>query len=280
METQQVFLVDAFADEPLGGVAVPVLPDRSVSRTQLRQVAREFGAPGAVAPGEEGLRYSADGTGTPVCAAVSGAVGCGESRGADSETQTLRCDDGTELSVTLEDDRTVQVSVDQSVTVADIAPDAVAEALSVPASAVTDVDVPVGYAEGFGGTLLVPLMFLEHLGDSNCDARSLDTLPGERLFAFTFDTLAPETDVHARLFDADGRERAASGLGASGCATFLAAQGAVADDWIRVESGRFCDRPATLDAMCSDGTIAGSALISLEGTVAVPADGDDDIVEL
>ena len=280
METTQVRLVDAFADEPLGGVAVPVLPDRSLSGDQLSRVAREFGAPGAVAPDEGGLRYSADGTASPVCAAVAGSVGLAEDDHLDGQPQTLACADGTELSVALDADRTVEVSVSQSVEPADVGATALAEALAVPDAAIAEVSVPVGYAEGFGGTVLAPLMFLEHLGNISCDRSSLETLPGQRVFAFTFDTLTPDTDVHARIFDTDGRELAASGAGASGCATFLAAHGAVDDEWIRVESGRFCDRPATLDVVCSDGMVAGRGLLSLDGTVSVRPDDDDDIVTL
>jgi len=49
METRQVLLADAFADEPLGGLAVAVVPDGDgLSGERLRRIAAEFGAAGAL----------------------------------------------------------------------------------------------------------------------------------------------------------------------------------------------------------------------------------------
>lgn len=309
METRRVLAVDAFADEPLGGVGVPVLPEATLTADQLRAVAGEFGAPGAVTVDEEDLVVAGRGTSAPVCAGVGGIIACREHGEFESGTKTVRVEGGADCSVTLDEDRRVTATLEQETEPADLSPERVARGLGIPVSAITDVSVPIGYATGWGGTLLVPVAFLETLGglfdgaeatngvgrdegrgdgDEEPGRNRLSDLPGERVVVYTFDTVDPAADVHARVFGAadtdwaTGREWATSGVGASGCGQFLAREGAYEDEteWIRVESGRYCDRPATLDVDLSDGSVGGRGLVALDGHVVVPAGGDDDIVEL
>ncbi len=207
METRDLLVVDAFADELLSGVRVALLPDgSSLTDRQLRAIAGEVGAPAAVAYRDGMMRHVPRiGHGTPVAAAVAGCVGL-------AERDAL--------------DRLGSVSP---------APGAVADLLG----------------------------------------------EDDRLFAFTFDTLTAETDVHARVFEPDDKgELAASGVGAAGCARFLATRDAFdgEQDTIRVESGQFLDRPATLEATLDTGAVSGRGLLSLAGTVNVPPDDEDDIV--
>lgn len=283
MKTRSVLSVDAFAEEPLGGLGVPVVPDgSSMTDDQLRAVAGEFGARAVVAGRDDGLDHVARlGYGSPVAAAVAGAVGLASRDALEPGTHVVS-GPGGDRQVELGPDRTVTVGVEQSVEPVDRADDAVAAALGVPVPAVADIDLPVGRADGAGGSLLVPVTFLEHIGSMTPDGGSLATLLDghARVVAYTFDTLAADVDVHARVFGAGGGERATSGVGVAGCAQFLGAQAAYdgAASFVRVASGRFCDRPARLDAELDTGRVSGRALVSLDGTVTVPETGDDDIV--
>ena len=282
METREVRVVDAFADEPLGGVAVPVVPgENSLTDRQLRAVAREFGSPGVVTQRNDELRYVTDGMATPVCAAVAGCVGLAGDGTIEPGTHTLRTDRGT-YTAELETGRRVVVDVPCATEPAAVEPSEVATALGLPTEAIADVDLPVGWTDAVGGSLLVPLVFFEQLGELSPDPATLAKLPGSRAFAFTFDTLTPEADVHARAFDADGREWATSGVGVAACARFLGTRGAFDDatEWLRFESGRFVDRPATLDGTLDDGRVAGRGLVTLDGTVSIPSDDSGEIVEL
>lgn len=284
METRDLLVVDAFADELLSGVRVALLPDgSSLTDQQLRAIAGEVGAPAAVAYRDEGMRYvPRAGQSAPVAAAVAGCVGLAERGVLDPGTHALAHPDGESSTVELDADRTAAVETGQSVETAAVDSATAADALDIPVAASTDLDLPVGYADGAGGSLLVPVAFLEGLGNVTPAPGAIADLLGdtERLVAFTFDTLSAETDVHTRVFDRDGGERAASGVGAAGCAQYLAAQSAFDGERssVRVESGRFCDRPATLDAALDSGTVSGRALLGLAGTVNLPSDGDDDII--
>jgi predicted PhzF superfamily epimerase YddE/YHI9 len=285
METRDLLVVDAFADELLSGVRVALLPDgSSLTDRQLRAIAGEVGAPAAVAYRDGMMRHVPRiGHGTPVAAAVAGCVGLTERDALDPGEHTLTRPGGDPITVELNSDRTATVDAGQSVKRADIDGATAAGALGLPTAAVTDIDLPVGRAEGAGGSLLVPVAFLDGLGSVSPAPGAVADLLGEddRLFAFTFDTLTAETDVHARVFEPDDKgELAASGVGAAGCARFLATRDAFdgEQDTIRVESGQFLDRPATLEATLDTGAVSGRGLLGLAGTVNVPPDDEDDIV--
>ncbi len=282
MERRELLVVDAFADEPLGGVGIPVLPDGSeLTDTQLRAVASEVGAPGLVTRRDDELRHvPRTDHGAPVAAAVAGAVGLHEQADLDPGTHTLTTAESVS-TVELGADRTVTVETDQSVGRADVDATTVAKALGLSTAAVSDLGLPVGTATGAGGSLLVPVTFLDALGGLSPSPGALaDLLDGRtRLVAFTFDTLAAESDIHLRVFESGG-ERAATGVGAAGCARYLATRDAYDGerDTVRVESGRFLGSPATLDAGLDSGRVTGRALLGVAGTVNLPADEDDDIV--
>jgi trans-2,3-dihydro-3-hydroxyanthranilate isomerase len=284
METRDLLVVDAFADELLSGVGIPVLPDgSSLTDGQVRAVAAEVGAPAGVTYRDGEMRHVPRvGHGTPVAAAVAGGVGLTQHGVLDPGTHTLAQSDGESRTVELDADRTAAVESEQTVETATVDSATVADTLDIPVAALTDLDLPVGYADGAGGSLLVPVAFLDGLGDVSPAPGAIADLLGDtaRLFAFTFDTLAAETDVHARVFDREGGERPASGVGAAGCARYLAAQSAFDGEKssIRVESGQFCDRPATLEAALDSGAVSGRALLGLAGTVNLPPDEDDDII--
>ena len=287
METRDLLVVDAFADELLAGVGIPLLPDgSSLTDRQVRAVADEVGAPAGVSYRDGELQHVPRvGHGAPVAAAVAGCVGLAERGELEPGTHTLADPNGGSSPVELAADRTATVEADQSVEPAGIDSATAADALGLPTEAVADVGLPVGRAGGAGGSLLVPVAFLDGIGDISPAPGAIANLLGddERLVAFSFDTLAAETDLHARVFEpATDGTLAASGVGAAGCAQYLADRDAFdgEESLLRVESGQFCDRPATLDVALESGAVSGRALLGLGGTVNVPPDDDDDIIVL
>lgn len=294
METKQVLLVDAFADEPMAGLPVTVVPG-DVSRRQLRAIAGELGTSGAVTLREGNLVYvDRDGSIAFVEAAVAGGVGLIEHASLEVGSHTIAVDsdgDGDEYRLEIGSDRAVRVDVPpQEVSDVEVAVDRIGNTLGIDSAALQDVgaDLPVGRIDAFGGTVLVPVNFLEHLGNVDPDEGGLDTLLEEtgatRLCAFTFDTLGRGTDLHVRVFDpvVDGLERPTAGVVAGGCGRYLSRHGAFDGERqrIRIECGHFLDRPATVETTTETRPrVGGTALTVLDGTLTVPEDGSDDIIE-
>jgi len=309
METRQVLLVDAFASEPLGGLAVAVVPDGDgLADTQLRRIAGEVGAAGAVTLRDGGLRYVArHGVDGFVAGAVAGGgalVERGHIDAGSHEMTVERASHGTrERTIetgSFPDERTVEVESDRSVAVplpdqpgepTTASTDDLAAALGIDVAAIDDVsaDLPAARIEACGGTLLTPVNFLQHLSHADPApgdlAALLDATDAARLCAFTFDTLNADTDLHARFFDpaAGGCERPASGVAVGACGAHLSRH-AVFDgdaDAVRVECGRFLDRPGTVrTTLAEKPRVSGTALTVLDGDLGLPPDDDDEILEL
>lgn len=299
MERRQVLLVDAFADEPLAGVPVVVAPDGEWTDSQLRSVAGELGTCGAVTTDEDRLQYAERaGFHAPASAAVAGCTGLLEQGVIEPGASTLTVEhhgETSEFDVSIGADREVTITVPtQQVEDVGVSTGEIATALGVDENALADVgaDLPPGRIGGFGGTLLVPVNFLQHLGSASPPTEALTRLFEEtetsRAFVFTFDTLAADTNVHARIFSESegisaGTERPASGVAAACCGAYLSHHAAFDADRerIRIESGHFLDRPATLSVtLTQTPQVSGHALITLDGQITVPQDDDDEIIEV
>ena len=306
METRQVVLADAFADEPLGGLPVAVVPDGdSLAGGRLRRIATEFGATGAVALRDGAMTYVArkegdrgDEADGAVAGAVAGGAALIERGHVDTGTHTMAVDgaapDGSapaELDLEIEQDRRVGVPLPEQPDQSTVPTADVAAVLGIDVAALDDVgaDLPAARTEGYGGTLLVPVNFLEHL--SRADPAADDLAPllaaveATRLCAFTFDTLGTETDLHARFFrpGVEECERPASGVAAGACGAHLSRHAVFDGDResIRIECGRFLDRPGTVvTTLDEQPRVGGSALTVLDGDLALPPDDDDGIIEV
>ncbi len=296
---QRVLVVDAFATEPLTGEPFVIIPEGSLSETQLQRIGKEFGANGTVSYRDETFHYT--GRSLPVGAAVAGAAGLREERILSTEDLQFATEEYPGIEqLSLTEDGSVEVRlVPQSVDQPQLTKDDVAAALGLPVETLRDVgaDLPFGRTMTHGGTLFVPVNFLEHLSQATPAPDGLQELCNaadvSRVMAFTFDTLSPESAVHARIFTSDsvaseptGRsevlERAAGGIAAGGCGAYLYTH-AVFDgeyDQVQVESGHFIDRPARLAVtLDTQPTVVGRGLTVLDGTVVVPDDDDDEIIE-
>lgn len=301
MDTRQVLLVDAFASEPLSGVPVAVLPDgEGVGSRQLRRVAGEFGTDGTVALSDGSLQCA--GTDGFVAGAVAGCVGLIERGHIDAGTHTMTVAGGDdqadedgwaagEREVEIDSDRTVRVPLpDQPGETNPATTDEIAGALGIDVASLDDVsaDLPAGLVEAHGGTLVTPVNFLEHLQRAEPVGSDLSSLLADvgatRLCAFTFDTLGVGTDLHARFFEATGRERPASGIAAGACGAHLSRNPVFDDDResVRIECGYLQERPGTVvTTLAEQPRVGGNALTVLDGDLTLPPDdSEDEIIEL
>lgn len=297
MNQREVRLVDAFADQPAAGRTVAVVSGDPPSPIQRAAIAGEFGTSGVVTAADGTVTYTdCDGSQAVISGAVAGYVALQASDAVDAGDHELSVDGPVSPSdpflVDLTSDGRVSVELGSlTAEEADVDAGQIAAALGIDPAALRDVgaDLPVGQVEAFGGTLLAPVNFLQHLTAAEVETGLLADLLDEqdlrRLCVFTFDTLDAETDVHARIFDpqARGDEHAASGVAAAACSAHLATQGVFDGDreQIRVESGHQQNRPATVTTTLSARPeVSGSALAVLSGTLALPEDEDDEIIEL
>jgi predicted PhzF superfamily epimerase YddE/YHI9 len=279
-----VLVVDAFATEPMAGRPVAVLPEADLTAGQYTAIAEELGAAGLLAAEPAGLRA----VGARADAAVAVAAGALVDEGRQAGETVVA--GHREMPVELAADGTVEVDLPSAESSeVEVGETEVADALGVDRAALADVgaDLPMARVGAGAGYLAVPVNFLEHLGTADPDrewvAGVLDTVDAEAVYAFSFDTLAPEADWHARVFTREG-EVAASARAAAALGGYVVRQGALDADreTVVAASGSHLGRPSrvTVDLTATEGTrIAGRALAVFDGTVTVPEREEDDIVE-
>lgn len=301
METTAAVLVDAFATEPTGGLPVAVLPDGAgLTDAQLHTVANEFAASVAV-PADDFERLRVVGPeGAPereTEAVVASLAHAHEEAMVDAGEYTIGTPAGTR-EVTVEESGRIWVDLATRANELgddlDVDEEQIAGALGVDVAALRDVggDLPPTRIEGNLDTLAVGVNFLEHLSSLSPDSGALTTLAEvasvDAVCAFTFDTLAAESTIHARTFlpEAAGDPRA-TGVEvpvtpqiAGTCVDHLVGRGTVENDSPTVEQGHFLDRPALVDVRLPAGQVGGRGVASLIGTATHPPAEEDDIIEV
>lgn len=301
METTAAVLVDAFATEPTGGLPVAVLPDGAgLTDGQLRTVATEFAASLAV-PADDFDRLRVvgpEGTEDQETAALVASLALAREEAiVDPGEYTIGTPAGTREVAVEESGR---VWVDLATRAKELGDDLDADeeqisgALGVDVAALRDVggDLPPTRLEGDIDTLAVGVNFLEHLGSLSPDTAALTTLAEvvdvDAICAFTFDTLAAESTIHARTFmpGAAGHPRA-TGVEVpvtpqivGTCVDHLVGRGTVENDSPTVEQGHFLDRPALVDVRLPAGQVGGRGVPSVTGTATHPPAQEDDIIEV
>jgi PhzF family phenazine biosynthesis protein len=304
METRRTLLVDAFADEPLAGNVAGVVPDAAgLSDDQLQRIAAEIGASETAflfdgGDADERLRYFTSVTEVDLCGhATIAAYGALFADGAiDAGDRTLRTNVG-DLDVTVDDDGTVWMGQSApSVEVIDadeLGADRLGDALGIDPAALRDVgaDLPVAVATTGLPWLVVPVNFLERLGEADPDPAAVETICAAHdavgIYAYTFDALDPESTLHGRAFaPAVGvAEDPVTGTASGAAGAYLREVGAFDGDFpdeLRFEQGHFIDRPGHVRVRVAGGEVrvGGGAVTSLDGDLRVPAaDRDDDIIE-
>jgi PhzF family phenazine biosynthesis protein len=120
--------------------------------------------------------------------------------------------------------------------------------------------------------------------DDGAVERLADEHDAVGVYAFTFDALDADSTLHARAFapGAGVPEDPVTGTASGACGSYLRRQGAVDPGELRFEQGHFVDRPGYVRVE-ADGIapprVGGDAVTALDGTITVPDDDSDEIIE-
>lgn len=295
MDTRDALVVDAFTVEPTAGTPVGVVLDGAdLAADQRAAVAAELGQPTTAfvseGPEEREIRVAGDGEiGRGIHVAVAAASALADRGRLDADAVAFDLGERS-VEVALEADGRRWVGVDEpDLREAEVSEAEAADALGVDPAAIRDVgaDLPLVRASLGRGRLLVPVNFLEHLSGARPDPEGVESVlsatDSDAIYAFTFDTLSADAEIHGLAVGADGAGHPADGEAAACAAAACRRYGAFDGDRsvVRVEEGDLGDRPARIAVRTDDGfAVGGRAMTSLDGTVAVPSAGsDDDIIE-
>ncbi|RDI71280.1 PhzF family phenazine biosynthesis protein [Halopelagius longus] len=297
MQTRRTLLVDAFADEPLSGNAAGVVPEGSdLTESQMRAVARElavsetaFLLPSGTA--DRRLRYFSPTQEVDLCghATIAAHAHLFEEGVLDAGDHTVETNVGV-LDIEIESDGTVWMTQDAPrVEPVEIEYDRLGAALGIDPEALRDIgqDASVAVASTGLPFLVVPVNFLEHLGNADPDFAAVEELAAEYdaagVYAFTFDVLDSDATIHARAF-APGigvPEDPATGTAAGACGAYLRHVSAFDEtpEEMVFEQGHFVDRPGRICVRAGERIrVGGRGVTALDGTLTVPPSDDDDIV--
>ncbi|WP_121822805.1 PhzF family phenazine biosynthesis protein [Halostella salina] len=299
MDTVRALQVDAFTDEPLTGNAAGVVPDASgLVAEQMQAVARELAVSETafLLPSDDAdrrVRYFTPTQEVDLCGHATvaahahlyadGAIAAG--------THTLETNVGV-LDIDVTDDGAVWMTQDTpTVRPVDADYDRLADALDVPVGALQDVgaDMPTAVASTGLPFLVVPVNFLEHVGDADPDMAAVEAICDEYdatgLYLFTFDALSGDATLHARMFapGAGVPEDPVTGTASGAAGAYLrevsAFDGELPEE-MTFEQGHFVDRPGHVRVRVGDSVrVGGDAVTALDGTLSVPDADEDEILE-
>ncbi|WP_433625850.1 PhzF family phenazine biosynthesis protein [Halomicrococcus sp. NG-SE-24] len=315
METVRTLLVDAFTDEPLAGNAAGVVPDADdLTGAQMQAVARELSVSETAFfvesdDADRRVRYFTPTTEVDLCghATIASHVHLLEDSEIEPGTHSLETNVGV-LDVDVAEDGTVWMTQDDpTVERVDVDYDSVGDALGIDPAALRDVgaDLPLAVASTGLPFLVVPVNFLEHLGNADPDMAAVEALcesvDAVGVYAFSFDALDGDSTLHGRMFAplAGVPEDPVTGTASGATGAYLrrfdafdepeaqpAPDDATGDsgsvpEEMRFEQGHFVDRPGHVRVRVGDEVrVGGRAVTALEGSLVVPeADDGDDILE-
>ena len=317
MDSHRTLLVDAFADEPLAGNAAGVVPDAGdLDEDQMQAVARELGVSETafLAPSTEAdrkIRYFTPTQEVDLCghATVASHAALYGDGTIDPGVHTLETNVGV-LDVEVTGEGRVWMTQDApTVREVDLDYGDLGDALGIDPAAFEDVgaDLPPAFASTGLPFLVVPVNFLEHLSGMDPDLAAVESLAAAHdatgLYVFTFDALDAASTLHARMFapGAGVPEDPVTGTASGACGAYLryvdAFEGGEAHrtsesvsgergkprgmpEEMVFEQGHFVDRPGYARVRVGDAVrVGGDAVVSLDGSLSVPASDDDEILE-
>ncbi|MFW6320295.1 MAG: PhzF family phenazine biosynthesis protein [Halohasta sp.] len=307
MPTRSMALVDAFTTDPLSGNAAGVIPDADgLSAEQCQAIARELAVSETafVLPSESAdrrLRFFTPTQEVDLCghATIAAHASLHEEGRLDTGSHSLETAVGS-LQIEIDADGTVWMTQETpTVEQRTVDYDRLAAALGTEASTLRDVgaDVPVARASTGLPVLVVPINFLEALGGLQPDFGAIEALSAEfdvaGIYVFTFDTLSADATAHGRFFapKVGVDEDPVTGTASGACAAYFHAAGATAFDGppaeLVFEQGDFLDRPGRVQARVDTDhrgstrvRVGGQAVTTVEGSITVPDDEADDIIEV
>ncbi|WP_253737841.1 PhzF family phenazine biosynthesis protein [Halohasta salina] len=304
MQSRSMALVDAFTTDPLSGNAAGVIPDADgLSDAQCQAVARELAVSetafvSSSTEADRQIRYFTPTQAVDLCghATIAAHAFLHDEGQLNAGSHSLETAVGT-LQIEIEADGTVWMTQDSPTVVQQtIDYERLAEALGCEISTLQDVgaDIPVARASTGLPVLVVPINFLESLGGLQPDFGAIEALSDDYdvagIYAFTFDTLSTDSTAHGRFFaPAVGvDEDPVTGTASGACAAYFHAAGSAAFDDpptdLTFEQGDFLDRAGRVRAQIEDDgstrvRVGGQAVTTVEGTITIPDDETDDIIE-
>ena len=298
MQTTRILQVDAFTDEPLSGNAAGVVPDADgLSDDQMQAIAAELAVSETAfvrssEAADRRLRYFTPTQEVDLCGhATIGTVAHLHDEGLEPGTTTVETNAGV-LEIDLEADGTVWMTQETPrVRQVDLEYGRVAEALGVDREALegSSADLPLSVASTGLPFLVVPITYLSDVGTADPDFAAVEALTDEvdatGVYLFTFDTLEGESTLHGRMFapGAGVPEDPVTGTASGAVGAYLDHVGAFDDEFpeeLRLEQGHYVDRPGLVRVRVDSSVqVGGRAVTALDGSLVVPEDEADEILE-
>ncbi|MFB6173073.1 MAG: PhzF family phenazine biosynthesis protein [Halobacteriales archaeon] len=294
MTAVRALLVDAFTGEPLTGAPAGVVPDaEALDAAGMRAVAAELGA------SETAFVLSSDSADrrfrwfTPAAeadrpghATLAATVALGAEGEWAAGGHTVETNAGV-LDVELGEDGAAWMTLGApSVREVGLGDERVADALGVDPLGLRPEALPFAVATARRPFLLVPLDYLETLGNADPDAGAMaglcEEVGAEGVHAVTFDTLSTAATLHGRTWSPTGDEKPATGDAGGAAGAYLRHVGAFESmpEELRVEGGHYLDRPGEVRVTVGETVrVGGAATVALSGELSVPERGPDDIIE-
>jgi len=137
--------------------------------------------------------------------------------------------------------------------------------------------------------LIAPITYLSDVGNAEPDMAAIedltDAVDAAGVYLFSFDALEPESTLHGRMFapGAGVPEDPVTGTASGAVCAYLDRFGAFDDDLpdeLRLEQGHYVDRPGLVRVRLDDAVrVGGRGVTVLDGSIVVPEDADDEILE-
>ncbi|MFA9424947.1 PhzF family phenazine biosynthesis protein [Natronorubrum sp. A-ect3] len=298
MKTTRVLQVDAFTDEPLTGNPAGVVPNADgLSESQMQSIAAEMGVSETAfvrssERADRRIRYFTPTQEVDLCGhATIGSFAHLHDEGLEPGSSTLETNVG-DLEIDLEDDGTVWMTQDRpQVREVDVGYDRVADALGVDQAALEGAsdDIPLAVASTGLPFLIAPITYLSDVGTADPEMTAVealtDALDVTGVYLFTFDALERESTLHGRMFapGAGVPEDPVTGTASGAVGAYLDHFGAFDDDFpdeLRLEQGHYVDRPGLVRVRVDgDVQVGGRGVTVLDGSLVVPADDEEEIIE-
>lgn len=293
---RRTLLVDAFTDRPLTGNAAGVVPDANdLSPDQMQAVARELSVSETAfvrdsTEADRAVRFFTPTQEIDLCGhATIGSHAALHADGIiDTGSHSLETAIGV-IEIQVSEDGVVWMTQDSHrVEEVDIDVEELADVLDVPPAGISGVDLPVAVASTGLSFLIVPVTFLELLGDATPDMDAIEDLAdrfdASGVYAFTFDTIGPDSTLHGRCFlpGAGVPEDPVTGTASGAAAGYLRTVDAFESlpEEMLFEQGHFLDRPGHVHVQARDEIrVGGSAVTTLDGTLMIPAEDSDEILD-
>lgn len=299
MERRRVLLVDAFTTDPYAGNPAGVVPESDgLGQDQMQAIAAELGASETAFIAESdtadrAIRYFTPTTEVDLCGHATiasmaylsqvGAYGPGE--------YTIETNVGV-LDIEITKSGRIWMTQDTpTVERAQVDRADAAAALGIDEGAIEEmeVDLPLAVASTGLPFLMVPVAYLEDLGNADLDFEAIETLADEAgaegVYAFTFDTIDSRSTVHGRAFvpGAGVPEDPVTGTASGAAGAYLREFNAFASmpEELWFEQGHYVDRPGSVVVEVGEAVrVGGRAAVTMDGDIADPISEDEAIIEV